>query len=53
MCNVYIIKVVLALATCDHQKCKLRAAVGAEGFWVAELRGQQLKIGCKSCFDKV
>ena len=51
MCNVYLIKV--ALATCDHQKCKLRAVVGAEGFWVAEFRVQQLKIGCKSCFDKV
>ena len=24
--------------------------VGAEGFWVAELRVRQLKIGSKSCF---
>ena len=40
MCNVYIIKV--ARATCE--------VVGAEGFWVAELRVRQLKIGSKSCF---
>jgi hypothetical protein len=28
----------------------LRAVAGAEGFWLAELRVQQLKIGSKSCF---
>ena len=43
-------KVAVALASCDHQKCKLRAVAGAEGFWVAELRVRQLKIGEKSCF---
>ena len=37
---------------CDHQKSKLRVVAGAEGFWVAELRVRQLKIGSKSCFDK-
>ena len=26
------------------------ASWGAEGFWLAELRVRQLKIGCKSCF---
>ena len=41
-------KVAVALASCDHQKSKLRAV--AEGFWVAELRVRQLKIGRKSCF---
>ena len=44
-------KVAGALASCDHQKSKLRAVVGAEGFWVAELQVRQLKIGRKSCFD--
>ena len=39
-------------ASCDHQKSKLRAVAGAEGFWVAELRVRQLKIGSKSCFGK-
>ena len=39
----------VALASCDHQKSKLRAVAGAEGFWVAELRVRQLKIGSKSC----
>ena len=43
-------KVAGALASCDHQKSKLRAVAGAEGFWVAELRVRQLKIGSKSCF---
>ena len=38
------------LASSDHQKCKLRAVAGADGFLVAELRVRQLKIGCKSCF---
>ena len=38
------------VASCDHQKSKLRAVAGAEGFWVAELRVRQLKIGSKSCF---
>ena len=40
-------------ANCDHEKCKLHAVVGAEGFWFAELRVRQLKIGCKSCFGKL
>ena len=35
---VYIIKVVVVVATCNHQKCKLCAIVGVEGCWVAELR---------------
>ena len=43
-------KVAVALASWDHQKSKLRAVAGAEGFWVAELRVRQLKIGSKSCF---
>jgi hypothetical protein len=41
----------VALASCDHQKCKMRAVAGAKGFWVAELRVRQLKIGSKSCFE--
>ena len=45
-------KVAVALASCDHQKSKLRAVAGAEEFWVAELRVWQLKIGSKSWFDK-
>ena len=44
------VKVAGALTSCDHQKSKLRAVVGVEGLWVAELRVQQLKIGSKSCF---
>ena len=40
----------LVLASCDHQKYKLRAVAGVEGFWVAELRVRQLKLGRKSCF---
>ena len=40
----------LVLASCNHQKSKLRAVAGAEGFWVAELRVRQLKIVSKSCF---
>ena len=43
-------KVAGALASCDHQKSKLRAVAGAELCWVAELRVRQLKIGRKSCF---
>ena len=43
-------KVAVALASCDHQKSKLRAVAGAERFWVAGLRVRQLKIGRKSCF---
>ena len=43
-------KVAGAVASCDHQKSKLRAVAGAEGFWVAELRVRQLKIGRKSWF---
>ena len=43
-------KVAVSLASCDHQKSKLHAVAGAEGFWVAELRVWQLKIGSKSCF---
>ena len=38
--------------SCDHQNSKLRAVAGAEGFWVAELRVRQRKIGSKSCFAK-
>ena len=44
-------KVAGALASCDHQKSKLRAVAGAEEFWVAELRVRQLKIGSKSYLD--
>ena len=40
-------KVAVALASCDHQKSKLHALAGSEGFWVAELRVWQLKIGRK------
>ena len=40
----------VAFASCDHQKSKLRAVAGAEGFWVAELRVRRLKTGSKSCF---
>ena len=43
-------KVTGALASCNHQKSKLRAVAGAELCWVAELRVRQLKIGSKSCF---
>ena len=43
-------KVAGAGANCDPQNSKLRTVAGAEGFWVAELRVQQLKIGSKSCF---
>ena len=39
---MYIIKLRLRVASCDHQKCKLRM--------VAELRVGQLNIGPKSCF---
>ena len=39
------------VASCNHQKSKLRTVAGAKGFWVAELRVRQLKIGSKSCFD--
>ena len=49
-CDVHA-KVAIALGSCDHQKSKLHAVAGAEGFWVAELRVRQLKIGSKSCFD--
>ena len=44
----YII-VALALASCDHKKCKLHVVGGAEGFWVMELWMRQLKKGRKSC----
>ena len=44
-------KVAGAGTSCDHEKCKLRAVAVAEGFWVAELRVWQVKIGHKSCFD--
>ena len=40
----------VALASCNHQNSKLCAVAGAEGFWVAELRVRQLKIGRKSCY---
>ena len=39
----------VAVASCDHQKSKLRAV--AEGFWVAELQVRQVKIGRKSFFE--
>ena len=45
-------KVAVTLASCDHQKSKLRVVAGAEELWVAELRVRQLKIGSKSCFDR-
>ena len=49
--NIYEFnKVTIVVASCDHQKSKLRAVAGADGFWVAELRVRQLKIGSKSCF---
>ena len=48
---MYMIKAAFALASCDHQKSQLRAVAGVEGFWVAELRVWQLKIGRKSCFE--
>ena len=38
------------VASCNHQKSKLRMVEGEDGFWVAELRVQQVKIGRKSCF---
>ena len=41
----------VAVASCHHQKSKLQAVEGAEVFWVAELRVQQLKIVSKSCFE--
>ena len=37
--------------SCDHQKSKLGAV--ADGFWVAELRVRQVKIGSKSCFGRI
>ena len=49
---MYIYKVAVAVASCDHQKSKLRAVAVAEGFWVAELQVRQVKIGHKSCFEK-
>ena len=39
----------VVVASCDHQKSKLSTVV--EGFWVAELRVREVKIGRKSCFD--
>jgi hypothetical protein len=42
----------VAVASCDHQKSKLRAVAVADGFWVAELQVRQVKIGSKSCFAK-
>ena len=45
-----LIKLRLQITSCNHQKSKLRAVAGAEGFWFAELRVLQLKIGSKSCF---
>ena len=38
-------------ASLDHEKCKLHAVAGAEGFWVAKLQVWKVKIGRKSCFD--
>ena len=48
---MYIYKVAVAVASCDHQKSKLRAVAVAEGFWVAELQVRQVKIGRNSSFD--
>ena len=45
--HTYTNKVAGAVASCDHQKSKLRAV--ADGFWVAELRVRKVKIGSKSC----
>ena len=47
---MYVIKVAVALASCDLQKCKLCVVTGAEGFRFAELWVRQLKIDRKSCF---
>ena len=33
------------VASCNHQKSKLHMVEGEDGFWVAELRVQQVKIG--------
>ena len=46
-------KVAVAVASCDHQKSKLRAVVSSEGFWVAKLRVRQLKIktDVKNCIQ--
>ena len=49
---MYTYKVAVAVASCDHQKSKLRAVAVAEGFWVAELRVRQVKIGRNSSFGK-
>ena len=49
--NIYEFnKVTIVVASCDHQKSKLRAVAGAERVWVAGLRVRQLKIGSKSRF---
>ena len=48
--NLIKLRLRVAVASCDHQKSKLREVAGAEGFWVAEFPVQQLKIGRKSCF---
>ena len=47
---IFFFKVAGVVASCDHQKSKLRAVAGAEGFWIVELRVWQLRIGRKSCF---
>jgi hypothetical protein len=44
-------KIAVAVASCDHQKSKLRIVAVSDSFWVAELRVRQFKIGSKSCFD--
>ena len=42
--NIYEFnKVTIVVASCDHQKSKLREVASAEGFWVVELWVQQLK----------
>ena len=47
---INFLKVAGAVASCDHQKSKLRVVAVADGFWVAVLQVRQVKIGRKSCF---
>ena len=49
--NFLSLKIVSKIASCDHPKSKLRTV--AKDFWVADLRGWQVKISRKSCFDKL
>ena len=45
-----ILKLWLQLPVATIKKSKLRAVAVSDGFWVAELRVRQVKIGHKSCF---